>query len=84
MFFREARVQNPATALREEGHHRRHTYTHATHATIGTTISTDASCPHVIQPSYSAALNSIPSMIDCRAMIEMGREANHRQKRFML
>lgn len=78
MFFREARVQDSATALREDGHQRRHTYTHATHATIGTTISTDASCLHVIHPSYSAALASVPSMIELAPTIEIGRVANQR------
>lgn len=51
---------------------------HTAHTAIGTTISPDASCPQVIQPSYSAALVIVPSMIECSATIEMGREANQR------
>ena len=46
---------------------------HTTHSTIGTTISPDALCPQLIQPSYSAALVIVPSMIEFSATIEMGR-----------
>ena len=37
-------------------------------------MSTDAPCPQLIQPSYSAALEIVPSMIDCSATMEVGGE----------
>lgn len=56
---------------------------HATQAKIGTIISTDASWPHEIQPSYSAALAIVPRMIECSATMEMGRAANCRANRLI-
>jgi len=68
----------PFTSQRLQAH------AHTAHATIGATMSADASWPQVIQPSYSAALAIVPSMIECKATIETGRAANQWVKRLII
>ena len=70
--------------MRIPGPQRRQMYTHTAHNTIGAIINADASWPQVIQPSCSAALAIVPSMIECRATIQMGRAANQRTKRLII